>query len=63
MRRRIEGGYRTRRAFLFWPKTMKASMFGEHETRWLEEAEWVQKYEPFYSRGGFWRDMYWGKDE
>lgn len=66
MRRRIEGNYRTKTAFLFWPKTLPMDnniTRAEREIRWLERTSWVQFFvSPLRGSSGFWRDEHWSSE-
>jgi hypothetical protein len=54
--------FRERTGFLWWPKRING------ETRWLERAQWTQRYQQYYgaygdSRYQRWEDYYWEDDE
>lgn len=50
------GALRHRTGFLIFPRTIG------RETRWLERAQWTQRYDPsFYGNG--WEDWQWGHAE
>jgi hypothetical protein len=56
-----EGNMRERSGFLFFPKKMSNEK-GEDETRWLEHADWIEKFlgygetNPNYE---YWVDIQW----
>ncbi len=60
------GTQRTKKRFLWWPKTLPRTDGAKKERRWLETAEWIQEfvYERTDYRGYYyWSDIDWVDSE